>query len=654
VLILLPILTFVLIFLALLGQDKNSKKSFSSYGYAFLTAAVLWGVIVIISAEILTLFQALNRLWISVIWILAGISISYINFRQRTFHIAWKRIQEIRFSSGVLEHLFLTGFALILGALLVIALVTPTNNVDSLQYHMPRVVHWAQNNSLAHYPTAYEPQLWHGIWAETAILHLRILWGNDQPANLVQYFSLFGSLIAVYAIAKQLGAGRWGRILTVAYALSIPMAILQSTSTQNDLVAGFWLLTFIFLLYRAKDGAWSFWDRCYLGSVLGLGMLTKGTFYPLVFPFLIWLIFWTLKSRGWKLAILDGLQIIVIVSLLNSGVWIRNAITYGGPLGPPEYIISRSGGLKSISGLVSNILRNVLLNFPTPWSTVNSQIGHWVTTVEGWIGLDSGSYQLLWMWNHEDLAGNPIHMLLIPGILIFGIFLRRSTTNSAGLLVYVFLTSLSFIMLSYVAAVDPFNVRLQLPFLLLWAPVVGVVVGRSKSRFVKISISGLFLFAALPWVLFNRTRPLIGLGEHEDLVRIVYTDAMGSTRVGSVLVEDRETLLFANYAGRQDEYHLLAKDLKVTDCMEVGLRIDSHDPEYIFWWVLDAPQSGFELQSFLFGEHLKPYVDESKIPCAIICTICGDRNTLHGLSLEGNYGDAKLFLGGQYSTDKDG
>ena len=73
-------------------------------------------------------------------------------------------------------------------------------------------------------------------WAEIAILNLRILWGTDKPANLVQWGSLVGSLVAVSGVARLLGIGNRGRLLAVALAVSLPAAVLQATSTQNDLV----------------------------------------------------------------------------------------------------------------------------------------------------------------------------------------------------------------------------------------------------------------------------------------------------------------------------------------------------------------------------------------------------------------------------------
>ncbi len=50
-----------------------------------------------------------------------------------------------------------------------------------------------------------------------------------------------GILVAVSALAKILGAGRKGQWAAAAFACSLPVAVLEATSTQTDLVAAFWL-----------------------------------------------------------------------------------------------------------------------------------------------------------------------------------------------------------------------------------------------------------------------------------------------------------------------------------------------------------------------------------------------------------------------------
>ncbi len=84
---------------------------------------------------------------------------------------------------------------LLAGLLFYIAVRSPSNTIDSLQYHMSRVMHWTQNQSLAFYPVYYEPQLFNPIYAEVVILNLRILAGGDWPANLVQWGSMVGTIL---------------------------------------------------------------------------------------------------------------------------------------------------------------------------------------------------------------------------------------------------------------------------------------------------------------------------------------------------------------------------------------------------------------------------------------------------------------------------
>ncbi|MCS7249274.1 MAG: hypothetical protein NZ840_13700, partial [Anaerolineales bacterium] len=43
-----------------------------------------------------------------------------------------------------------------------------------------------------------------------------------------------GAALGVSSIAEQLGAGVWGQLFAAVLSASIPMGILQGSSTQND------------------------------------------------------------------------------------------------------------------------------------------------------------------------------------------------------------------------------------------------------------------------------------------------------------------------------------------------------------------------------------------------------------------------------------
>jgi len=168
--------------------------------------------------------------------------------------------------------------------LLSIALVTPTNNVDAMQYHVPRALHWAQNQSLQHYPVARVQQNVRPYWAEATIMHFRVLWGNDRPVNLVQWFNMIASVLAAVGIVVVFGGKRWTRWLTAAFVLSIPIGVLQAPTSLNDYASAMWVIILAYFVVLSQKRELTRVELTGLAFALGLGMLTKGTFFPYAAP----------------------------------------------------------------------------------------------------------------------------------------------------------------------------------------------------------------------------------------------------------------------------------------------------------------------------------------------------------------------------------
>ena len=241
----------------------------------------LWGSLVALATEGLSLFRALSPTGIAVLWAASLLGIGSVGWSKGWLLQGARQCRDVLRSLDRLEWILTAGFSLILGALFVVAYLAPANTSDSLQYHMTRVVHWAQNQSIRHYATSFNPQIYNPIWAEEVILHFRQLWGNDRLANLVQWFSMAGSLIGVSFLARLLGANRKGQMAAAAFALSLPMGLLQATSTQNDYVVAFWLICLLSLTALSTVRPLTKLELLSTSLVLGLGLLTKGTFYPL-------------------------------------------------------------------------------------------------------------------------------------------------------------------------------------------------------------------------------------------------------------------------------------------------------------------------------------------------------------------------------------
>ena len=249
--------------------------------------------------------------------------------------------------------------------------------------------------------------------AELSILQLRLFWGNDQLASLPQWLSLILCAMAVSLGARLLGAGRKGQLAAAAFAISIPIGLLEATSTQNDYVTALWLtILAVFVLYACQEEAG--WAEIFsIAAALGLGLLTKGTFYPYAVAWGIWLIIHWLKQRKPLLFLKRGLVIVLVVVVLNAGYWTRNLITYGGPLGPAEWVADMSSARFGVESVASNLVKDILLNLVTPSPRINQSMVSFVQSTFQASDPDVSSFRLDWRWNNEDSAGSPIHLFLI-------------------------------------------------------------------------------------------------------------------------------------------------------------------------------------------------------------------------------------------------
>jgi hypothetical protein len=183
------------------------------------------------------------------------------------------------------------------------------------------------------------------------------------------------------------------------------------------------------------------------------------------------------------------------------------------------------------------------------------------------------------------------------------------------------------------------GLRYQLPFFVLAAPIIAIGISLPQSRWMPMGVAGGFLVMSLPWVFLNNTRPIIGLPPWP-------------TRIDSIFSVPPEDVLLAVDASSRHSYVAGAQAVEASGCTKVGLRLNSNDLEYAYWWMLDAPQSGFRLETIYTYPNLERYVDPTFKPCAIICMICGDRTQIHGLPRVMNSGRVSVFVGPNFVPEK--
>jgi hypothetical protein len=296
----------------------------------------------------------------------------------------------------------------------------------------------------------------------------------------------------------------------------------------------------------------------------------------------------------------------------------------------------------------------------------NEQIEHFLIDHLAMLDPRIEEFVLRWGWNLEHQAGNPVHLLLaavaMAALATAALLLAARRQPHRPWSGYLLAVGGVIAMLAWIIPPDRWGVRYQVPVFMVCAPLVGLALELAAQKAnplprrgfpTAVLVSMAFLIISLPWVFFNRTRPLIALKEAREPFSLPLYDVFGFT-LGSVLFEPPESLLFAFWPDYRQPYLQLSDEIRKSGCTEVGLRIDSGDPEYLFWWLLDAPQSGIRIESIYSFPELQRYADPGFKPCAVLCTICGDRTRVHGLPRVGLYSNAGLFIGPGFLPDPDG
>ncbi len=575
----------VLPFIALTLLYCICEIFYCEWRISILSATVIWGLTILIVTEILSFINLIKFEFILTTWLLLDIILAIIYFK-----LLNKTLANIKPNFNFKLPKLLYGIAFIVILIGLIGFVAPPNNWDSMDYHMSRVVHWIQNHNIGHYPASYTPQLYQNPWSEFVIMHFQILSGGDYFANSMQWLSMIGCLIGVSLIAKQLNANLAGQFLAAVAAATIPMGILQASSTQNDFAEAFWLVCLAcYVLIIVQTGKNTNWDTyLLLGCSLGLSILTKGSAYFYIFPFLLWVTISQLKYLGlkvWKPALL----VVILALLINLNHYLRNYYIFGSPLGEPNVYTNEVLGLNV---MISNILRNLALHIGTPiglWNGISNRI---IQIIHTFLGIDfndkrttfygeffvPGGWSTVGFSGEENNAGNFLHLLLFfTCIFIFIIQKKFKQKFREEAFVYLLTVCSTFCIFCYLVKWQPWNARLHLPFFILITPFLGLVLSNILKKQVVNYIAIILIISSLPWVFFNRYRPIIDSN--------------------NIFQASRIEQYFKNRPKLQQPYTQAVEYLNSKQCNQVGLVMGQDAWEYPLWILMQQSYGkNFQLQ----------------------------------------------------------
>ncbi len=555
-----------------------------------MAAAVIWGVLVVVSTEALGLIGQFRFPYVVGFWVVASSIAAVAVVKGGRIGLPPIRLPQ---TPALVIGAF--PFAVIAAPTLLVALVAPPNTWDSMTYHMARVAHWVYQGSVANYPTETVRQLYQPPLAEFAIAHFQILSGGDHLANLVQWSCMVGSVIGVSLIAQELGSPIRGQYFAAAIAATLPMGILQSASTQNDYVESFWLVCAVIYALRLRRDA-GIETKLGLAASIGLAVLTKGTAYVYAVPVLIFAAWWLVRRHGisaWRHAFLVAL---VVISL-NAGAWGRNISTFGSPLGPPQ---PYANTVFSAPAFASNIIRDTSNQIATPFAIVNSSIQGTIIQIHGVLGISQDdprttwpgvSFQVSRLSRNEDTAADPLQfLLLLAAAVISFIYLRRRKNHAA----YMGGLILAFLLFAFVLRWQPWHSRLELPLMVLGAPATAAVLTAVSSPRVTAATAAVVFLFAVPWLDSDSKRPLIG--------------------PQSILTSARNDVYFRAKAGDEAAYLRATEQAQSSGCHVIGIEGSENSWEYPLWVYLG---SGYRVVSTQPAQGTENLAGGTPTPCLV-------------------------------------
>ncbi len=372
--------------------------------------------------------------------------------------------------------------------------VMPPNNNDSLATHMARIGFWIQRGSFFPWPS---PRIWQISYPVD--MQLQMFWtalflGTDRIVESIQWIGALVALVAVFGLARLAGASRPQALFSALLLATFPEIILESTTTQNDLVAGTLFAAMLYLLFlglRQRDRS----SLLLSGLALALGLGTKQTLFFLLpgLALIFGLILLDRKGKAFHHLLTWGISAAAAFLLLGIYMFVVNVVNFGNPMGPETAVDAQTGG-QTPQSLRDNLLYNTFrlsyqaidpTGLPDPLcgysfkakaavvGAVTRLVGF---PVEAPIAV-AQAHQFVLRERYvvqEDAAwyGPLFALLVLPALFYqFGVGLRRRDFLRIG----IFILSITFLWLdaAFRPGWDPFQGRYFIPLVMISTALVG-------------------------------------------------------------------------------------------------------------------------------------------------------------------------------------
>lgn len=503
-LLLLMVGTAMLAATALLFVALGAPRGRSAVAVCLFVGA--FGAVVLVS-EALSLIGELGRggLLVAHAVLLAGVALAWRRAGAPRPWATWRRpsTRELRAAAAghPLPAAICAAAALAMAVQLVVGLIGAPTNWDSMTYHLSRAAYWLQEGAALRFEGGSVRQLASPPNAELATAWTMALSGTDRYVELVQWVALLACAAGVAGLARLLDFPRAAAATAAALFVLLPGSLLQSVTTQNDLVVTACIVA------AALLGARGVQDRhagalLFAGAALGLGVGSKGTalFALPAIALVVGAAAWRARPPRRILAWGLGAALAGCV-LFGAFTYVDNLADTGDPLGGQQELVDREryGIAPNAVRVLWNLVDSPGVGLPLADRVFDQTVGRVIVNTG-----DAVSVMRVGTAINEDLvAGGLVGWLVLCPLVLAVLLWPRSSPARRALALAAVVYALA---LAVTVDASPFDGRILLPGMALGAPLLALVARRNAT----LAATGvLALASALPCLLMSDTHPLV-------------------------------------------------------------------------------------------------------------------------------------------------
>ncbi|MEY4384499.1 MAG: hypothetical protein RI995_2041 [Bacteroidota bacterium] len=452
----------------------------------------------------------------------------FIENRKSTFKLLGRNIQkiaeEVKHSSVYQKRLFQLLFFfnfIIICCVLTIFFVNPPNEWDSMTGHLNRILYFLQNRNTHYFVgTNWNIDTYPKSFPAHQVYSFLMMNKNEIWFKFHNISSYFITAFAFYGIMKRLGFEFQTRLIVSSLYLLIPISIIQSTTTDTDIVLACYVSILVYYILSYFD---NFEKRYILLSALvfSIGLAHKITFVYSILPILllIGILIWKNKNNNpfRHIKYILSSYLISLLVIVGPAGYLSNIIHYQHPIGPKiatqHQSVERAGNINSILVEGSrNILRYTfdilnpdgLRNLPEV-EKINSKIKRIYSRVDKKLSLkleDETNFTIIpFSFNRRDLFtnGTPIIGLQILFVILSIpiLFIKSNRCNKSILIGLVVAFLLHLMAISFTAPYDPWKGRYMQSSFVFLLPLSGLIIEKILHKNSKIIFSLTFTILVL-------------------------------------------------------------------------------------------------------------------------------------------------------------